>query len=389
MEPSPPPAKLPRRVRWMRRVRRITVAAAAMVAFLAVGAGAAPAASMGSADAGTLVVGATDAGAFSFGSEPGGAIDRVVAISIDGLRADALTVLGEAGTPNIHRLIREGASTLNARNLVEVTVTLPNHTAMVTGQRADRDAGGTGVTFNADNGRTVHELAGRYVASVFDVVHDAGGSTGLYVGKIKFDFLDRSWNGDNGAPDTVGADDGRDKITVYVRSTSAGATEALTQQLTSQSPFAFSFLHLPQPDSAGHVSRWMSPRYLAAVEQADQLVGEVLAAIDSSPERTADTAVILTTDHGGYREGHSDPTRLETYRIPFVVWGPGVAAGTDLYDLNPLNRLDPGETRPGYAVVQPVRNGELANLATDLLDLPAVPGSRFDQAHDLNVLPLD
>ena len=313
----------------------------------------------------------------------------MVAISIDGLRADALTVLGEAGTPNIHRLIREGASTLNARNLVEVSVTLPNHTAMVTGQRADRDAGGTGVTFNADNGRTIHELAGRYVASVFDVVHDAGGSTGLYVGKIKFDFLDRSWNGANGAPDETRADDGRDKITDYVRSTSAGATEALTQQLTSDSPFAFSFLHLPQPDSAGHESRWMSPRYLAAVEQADQLVGEVLAAIDSSPERTTDTAVILTTDHGGYREGHSDPTRLETYRIPFVVWGPGVAAGADLYDLNPLGRLDPGVTRPGYAVVQPVRNGELANLATDLLDLPAVPGSRFDQAHDLNVFPLD
>ncbi len=246
--------------------------------------------------------------------------------------------------------MREGASTLNARNLFEVTVTLPNHAAMVTGQRADRGEGGTGVTFNSDNGRTIHDQAGRYVQSVFDVVHDAGGTTGLYVGKTKFDFLDRSWNAANGGPDTVGADDGRDKITVYVRGNPSGATAELIEQLTSSSPFVFSFLHLPPPDSAGHASTWMSARYLAAVRQADTLVGQVLAAIDSSPQRSADTVVILTTDHGGYKNGHSDPRRLENYRIPFIVWGPDVAAGADLYDLNPDSRLDPGESRPGYAV---------------------------------------
>ncbi len=307
---------------------------------------------------------------FAAGVALDGAIDHVVAISIDGLRADAIARLGEAGTPNIHRLIREGASTLNARNLFEVTVTLPNHAAMMTGQFIDRDAGGLGITFNHDNGETIHDTARREIESVFDVVHHAGGTTGLYVGKAKFDYFDRSWD---------------DAITVYQRSSPSTATAALTAQLASADAFDFSFLHLPQPDSAGHASRWMSRSYLRAVVAADRLVGEVLAAIDASPARTADTAVILTTDHGGYRDGHSDVDRLVNYRIPFIVWGPDVAAGADLYELNPASRLDPGDSRPGYATVQPIRNGEVANLATDLLDLPVVPGSRFDQAHDLDV----
>jgi hypothetical protein len=380
-----PHLRLRRPLRWMRRVRRIAVAAILTPGLLALGAVAATPRSPAGTD--VAVIGVAPDGAVSFVTDPGGAIEHVVAISIDGLRSDAITKLGEARAPHIHRLIREGASTLNARNLAEVTVTLPNHTAMITGRPASRRAGGTGVDFNADNGRTVHRVAGRYVESVFDVVHDAGGATGLYVGKGKFDFLDRSWNGANAMADTTGADDGRDKITDYVRAGPAAATEALTQQLRSDSPFAFSFLHLPQPDSVGHRSKWMSRRYLSAVEQADRLVGEVLAAIASSPERTADTAVILTTDHGGHKNGHGDRTRLENYRIPFIVWGPGIAAGADLYELNPDDRLDPGEKRPGYATVQPVRNGELANLATDLLDLPAVSGSRFNRAHDLGVFP--
>ena len=34
---------------------------------------------------------------------------------------------------------------------------------------------------------------------------------------------------------------------------------------------------------------------------------------------------------------------------------------------------------------QPVRNGAVANLALDLLDLPAVPGSEHDADLDLDV----
>jgi hypothetical protein len=67
-----------------------------------------------------------------------------------------------------------------------------------------------------------------------------------------------------------------------------------------------------------------------------------------------------------------------------MAWGPGVAAGRDLYDVNPDYR-DPGVSRSSYRKKQPIRNADLANLATDALDLPAVPGSEFDRSRALNV----
>ena len=135
----------------------------------------------------------------------------MVAISVDGLNPLAIHKLGPARTPALHRMMREGSATLDARTAVESTQTLPNHTTMLTGRRVDRRAGGHGVTFNEDNCGTVHQTAGGYVASIFDVVHDHGGSTALYATKPKFQFYVRSWNA-NGAPDRVGSDDGRAKI---------------------------------------------------------------------------------------------------------------------------------------------------------------------------------
>ena len=68
-----------------------------------------------------------------------------------------------------------------------------------------------------------------------------------------------------------------------------------------------------------------------------------------------------------------------------MVWGIGVARGTDLYALNPGDRRDPGVGRPTYAGVQPIRNGEVANLVLDLLDLPSVPGSTTNAWQGLSV----
>ena len=46
---------------------------------------------------------------------------------------------------------------------------------------------------------------------------------------------------------------------------------------------------------------------------------------------------------------------------------------------------DPGTSRPSYAGRQPVRNGDVANLAASLLGLDAVPGSGIDAEQDLTV----
>ncbi|WP_309649475.1 alkaline phosphatase [Nocardioides sp.] len=294
---------------------------------------------------------------------------QVLAISIDALNPRALTKLGRDSVPHLWRLLDEGAGTLNARSELEMTLTLPNHTGMVTGRRITASKGGHGVTWNDDRpGTTVQAAAGHPVSSVFTVVHEAGGTTALFSTKTKFSLFDRSWPG------------GLDRSLIKEEQ-DAALVKAARADLV-QRDRAFTFLHLGIADQTGHASGFMSPAYLRAVETADALVGRMLAAIDDHPD-LSDVVVVLTADHGGSGESHSDPTKLANYRVPFVVWGPGVDHG-DLYAMN-ATYADPGTSRPGLTGPQPIRNGDLANLALDLLGLGPVPGSRFDVRQRLDV----
>jgi hypothetical protein len=294
----------------------------------------------------------------------------VLAISVDGLNPRALDQLGPEGAPAFQRLLAEGAGTLEARTQVEQTVTLPNHTSMVTGRRIAAARGGHGVTWNTDRrGTTVQGAAGGPVSSIFTSVEAAGGSSALFAGKAKFSLFKRSWRG---AIDRFVVEEQAPRLVRAARADLLSADRDLT------------FLHLALPDTAGHASGFMSAPYVAAVARTDRLVGRLLAAVDSDPELSRDLVVVLTSDHGGAGAGHADPTAPDSYRVPFLVWGAGVAPA-DLYAINPDFR-SPGTTRPGYRGVQPIRNGMLADLAASLLGLPAVPGSTQDADQRLRVI---
>jgi hypothetical protein len=310
-------------------------------------------------------------------------IDHVIAISIDGLNPRAIEDLGKSRTPAFHRLMRQGASTLNARTVREKTSTTPNHTSMLTGRRVNAKHGGHGYTENFDNGSTVHRTAGHYVASVFDVVHDHGGSTAFFGTKSKFRLYKRTWNS-HGARDRVGPDNGRakiDRFTIDLDNTRLVAK--LTAELRRK-PRDFTFVHLSLPDRVGHASGFMSHRYLNAVKRTDRLLGRILNTVADRPALRRHTLVILTADHGGRGPSHYNVKKLQDFRIPFMAWGAGVPAGHNLYGLNPTFR-SPGSNRTDYHGKQPIRNADLANLATDALDLPRVPGSEFDSPRSLNV----
>jgi Type I phosphodiesterase / nucleotide pyrophosphatase len=311
------------------------------------------------------------------------AVDRVIAISIDGLNPRAIEKLGKSRTPTFHRLMREGAYTLNARTVREQTATMPNHTAMLTGRRVDGRHGGHGYTENFDNGGTIHGAARHYVASVFDVVHDNGGSTAMFASKAKFRLYRRTWN-THGAADRTGRNDGRakiDRVTIDLNNTRLVAK--LTAELR-RSAREFTFVHLSLPDRVGHAHSFMGKEYLAAVQRTDQLLGRILNTVDDRPDLRRHTLVVLTADHGGSGAAHYAPGELQNYRIPFMAWGPGVPGGRNLYGLNPSFE-SPGDSRPGYGGKQPIRNADLANVVTDALDLPGVPGSEFDSPRTLNL----
>ncbi len=297
---------------------------------------------------------------------------QVLVVSLDGFNPTVLRRLGHRGLPHLWRLFDEGAGTLDARTQVELTITLPNHTSMVTGRRIDRRRGGHGVTWNDDRlrPRTVQRAAGHPVASVFTRVHAEGGSTALYAAKTKFALWSRSWPG---AIDRVGIHEEDDAAVV------ADARADLVAQ-----DRALTFVHLGDADRTGHASGWLSPAYLDAVRGLDRLVGLMLADADQRPELD-DLTIVLTADHGGVpgSTSHSATHRPADYTVPFVVWGPGIAHA-DLYAINPGYR-DPGTTRPSLRGRQPVRNGDVANLALRLLGDDPVPGSLFGRTRPLRV----
>ena len=316
---------------------------------------------------------------------PGGPRQFVVQVSMDGLRSD---FVNGVITPNLAQLINGGASTLNARTDPQNTQTLPNHASQFTGRFVTGDAagnGGTGVLFNVDAGNTIHDTAGEYVSSIWDVVHDNGGRTVLYNGKEKFDFYDRSWNS-AGAPDTTGADDGPVKIDVYRRGNPFVEVDNFINDLTAGSGDTFGLYHIREPDTAGHTHTWGSPGYVDGVSNADGILGELLDALDAAGIRDS-TTIIITADHGGPFGGllHNTPTDAGAFIVPFIVNGPEVAAGTDLYALNQGTRQDPGNAQVGPSGPQPIRGHDMANLALDILGLPPVPGSAVNNNQDLAV----
>lgn len=315
--------------------------------------------------------------------------DFVVAVSVDGMGSSYMQALIDAGQlPHFRQLQEEGAFTTNARTDYDVTVTLPNHVSMATSRRI-RGPGGHNWTSNTDPaaGMTIHSNRGAYVASVFDVAHDSGKRTGLWATKTKFALFNVSYDARNGAPDVTGADNGRRKLDVFVhRKSSPELTGDFVSAMRAQ-PCHFAFVHFTETDSAGHTAGWGSDAYNAALVTIDGCLGRIMDLIATDAALKGRTALIVTADHGGKDRGHSDATLPLDYTVPFFVWGTGIAPG-DLYAWNKGTRQSPGTGRPEYgAQPQPIRNGDVGNLALSLLGLAPIPGSHIGAGQDLRPAP--
>jgi len=323
--------------------------------------------------------------------------EHVIHISVDGLNSSLLKQLMDAGeTPNFQRLRHEGASTLNARTDYTHTNTLPNHTCMLTGrpvlQPSDRpDMPYHGFTENSTPkvDAALHNKNNPhigYVASVFDIVHDAGLSTSLYTSKDKFAIFDQSYDENHGATH----EHGRDKIDVYFYASDLPPKFSSTMHARfladmAKHRFHYAFVHYRDPDTAGHALGWGSSAWRYALRTIDGYVGDVLKLVENDPLLAGRTAILITADHGGKGYDHNDPSEAENYTIPIFIWGAGVARG-DLYAMNPDSRTDPGDSRPDYTQAeQPIRNGDTGNLALALLGLGPIPNSVINARQDLRV----
>ena len=234
---------------------------------------------------------------------------------------------------------------------------------------------------------------------MFDVAHDHGLHTGVFVTKEKMQVLSTTWDAERGAPDTTGEDDGRDKVDTLhcvpyqedLPGQGVALTEAVLADLGNQAPRSLRFIHYSNPDFTGHAHGWdLTPGspYLRSVIDVDTEIGRVLTAVEADETMQGRTAVIVTSDHGGGApfKSHTRPEMWVNYIIPFMVWTGDDAETCDLYERNAITRKEPGVGRPGLEETPPpIRNADAANLALQLLGLPVVPGSTINAKQDLKI----
>src|SRR3989304_4739432 len=221
------------------------------------------------------------------------AADYVIHVSIDGLNALHMQQAVDAGhAPTLERLEAESARTANDPPARRATL------------------------HNAGNRRVL------YIASVFDVAHDAGLSTALYASKDKFVIYDQTYSENTGAA----GPHGRDKIDRYFYqddgppSYSAGMHHRFLSDL-ARHHFNYSFVHYRDPDSVGHEFGWGSAMYNRAVAVVDGYLADVLSLGESDATLAGRTAIIIATAHGrgGLRPGgtHAPPNNT----TPRFGWG--------------------------------------------------------------------
>jgi predicted AlkP superfamily pyrophosphatase or phosphodiesterase len=216
--------------------------------------------------------------------------DKVVLISIDGMRPDGMQA---CGNPYVKELEKLCYYTYNARSM-DPSVTLPCHFSMthsVTPQ-------GHGLLTNT----YVPQV--RPVKGIFEKVRAAGGVCAMFYGweelrdicppgSLNFATYVNAYMQESG--DTV-------------------LTDECEKILTERKP-DFAFLYMVETDEkGGHENGWMSQEYFRRISIAIDNVKRII-------EKFGDEYhVILMSDHGGHDRGHGS-TMPEDMTVPLFFYG--------------------------------------------------------------------
>ena len=243
--------------------------------------------------------------------------EHVVIISIDGLRPDAIDAFDAR---NIERLMREGSYSLSAQTILP-SKTLPSHTSMLTGVDVDQH----GIAWNSDQ---TAEHGHVDVPTIFALAREAGYRTAAFFSKTKFHHLEVPHSLDHVRSPQGGVLTGR-----YTWKRIVGMVEDYLES-DVEAPNLL-FVHIGEPDYAGHVYGWMSGTYGLAVRQADSAVAEI---VDEANDRfgAGNYTLIVTADHGGHGRDHGSTDPRDT-TIPWIIWGKGVQPGATLPTINTMD----------------------------------------------------
>ncbi|HNK64611.1 MAG TPA: alkaline phosphatase family protein [Anaerolineales bacterium] len=227
---------------------------------------------------------------------PSPQIERVLIVSFDGMRTDAIEA---APMNNLIQLMGNSAYNLTTAITIAYPVTLPSHAAMLSGMCMDKN----GIYLN----KYFKYMGYSQGTDIFDLAHAAGLRTVMEVGKDKLRQI--------AEPETT------DVFEVQYEESLIG--EAAVEQISQG--FGLMFVHFPSADEVGHKYGWMGGSYLLMLRNGDEAFGKMLAALDANGLLDT-TLIIVTADHGGHDSNHTG-FLIEDYRIPWVASGPGIVPG--------------------------------------------------------------
>ncbi len=170
-----------------------------------------------------------------------------------------------------------------------------------------------GIKWNTNETDTHSHVA---VPTVFALARERGLRTAAFFSKGKFNHLEVP-----GSLDHSQAPEGNGKW-------SAERTVRDVERYLGSTRPNLTFVHLGEPDYAGHLWGWMSWMYGRAVRTADAAVERLVVAADRA-FGAGNYTFIITADHGGHGRTHGSD-RAEDVTIPWITWGKGVRAGTAL-----------------------------------------------------------
>lgn len=246
---------------------------------------------------------------------------HVLVIGIDGLGAHGIPM---ANTPNMDKMMKEGAYSLDARTLMP-SVSGPAWSGIITGATVERHGIG-------NNGWSVDK---KELEPVYKGDHDMFPTI---FGEIRKNYpmaiigAIYQWNQfgnfiEKGVCDLSIAFSSEDTV-----------TQKAGEYLAGMHP-NFTFVHLDLVDHAGHHGGYRSEEYVHAVSKADSLVGVLIQKLKDIGMLDK-TVVFIVADHGGLEKKHGGSSPDEMI-VPFIIYGKGVKKGYEIkhplfnYDLAP------------------------------------------------------
>lgn len=220
-------------------------------------------------------------------------IERVLIISFDGLRPDAIA---EAPMPNLMELADNGAYSFTSARTIDYPATSPSHASMLSGYCMEDH----GVIYN----KFFMYMGYSKGVDIFDLAHEAGMKTVMVVSKDKLRQL--------AEPETTD---------VFEVAYGEPAIErAVLPQI--EADFGLMFIHFAGGDNRGHKYGWMSYEYLKVLREGDEVLGTIVQTLKDN-DLFDTTLILVTSDHGGHDKNHIG-TIIEDYRIPWIAHGPGI-----------------------------------------------------------------